>query len=60
MHFMYCLVDSNVVVARHLYHERYAGRIGKRLEISIAVLVNMGILHVTLPTRDDQHLPLLK
>jgi hypothetical protein len=26
MHFMYGLADSNVVVAHHLYQERYPGR----------------------------------
>jgi hypothetical protein len=53
MHFAYGLADSNAVVTRRLYQERYP-------VVPIAAFVNMGILHLMLPTGENQDLRLLK
>jgi hypothetical protein len=63
MLFTYGLTDGNALVARRLYQERYPNedvQIGKHLQVSIAAFVNTGILHLVLPTGDDQDLRPLK
>jgi hypothetical protein len=64
VHFMCSLADGNAVVSHHSYQEMYPGqRCPDRetfVKVSIATFVNMGILHLMLPTWDDQDLQILK
>jgi hypothetical protein len=63
MHFMHGLADSNVVLARHVYQESYSGRrdvqTRKYLQVLTPAFVNTDILHLMLPTGNDQDLLLL-
>jgi hypothetical protein len=54
MHFMYSLAGGNAVVCTKKVIQDEDGQIGKHLQVSIATFVNMEIVHLVLPTWNDQ------
>jgi hypothetical protein len=59
MHFLYGLAGGNVVVVRLIGIQDKVVQTGKNVLVCIAAVVNMGILHLVLPTGDYQDLRLL-